>query len=72
MGMLDRRREPKVGVAPPASRRGVAPREFLLVVMDGVSSTRRRNCWLFIVGILGEGYMVMVEDFDCRKKSKIL
>ena len=48
MGMLERMREPSVdGVAP--SRRGVAAGPFLLDVAEGVSSTRRRNCWLFIV-----------------------
>ena len=50
MGMLDRIRDPKAGVAPALS--AVESLVFvasLLLVTAGVSSTRRRNCVLFMV-----------------------
>ena len=49
IGMLDRIREPRVDIAEP-SPRGVAGGTFpAFEGVDGVSSTRRRNCELFII-----------------------
>lgn len=54
MGILDRIREPKVDETAP-SLRGVTL--GLLLVLEevvGVSSTRRRNCELFILHVAGD------------------
>ncbi len=48
MGMLDLKREPRAGVAPPLCN--LAPMEFSLVLEAvGVSSTSRRNWVLFMI-----------------------
>ena len=48
IGMLDRIRDPSVADRAP-SLRGVAPMLSFFEAVVGVSSTRRRNCWLFIL-----------------------
>jgi hypothetical protein len=48
MGMLDRNREPKAGVAPPLVVVDAKPLPLLLAAV-GVSSTNLRNCVLFMV-----------------------